>query len=337
MRVLVIGGSYFVGRAIVCHLLEAGAEVAVLNRGTRPVAGARQLVADRDRPATLEAALAGLAFDAVVDTSCYTGAQARDAWAALRGRFGCWLQLGSASVYTESHRFPVPEDAPVGRELQWGDYGEQKLAAEHALGACACADSAPAVVLRAPYIYGPGNDAPRERWLWARMLRGRPILIPNQGATSLQMLHSADLARAVEQAITAPLADLADNAPRPRLLRAGVEAAGGVVTWNVAHPEYHSIRDYVRALGAVAGVEPELCPVPVERLGIAARDFFPFRDLACVLDVERIRAELGWQPGYDFASRMRHTLASYDRDALRTERIDTDAEDAIRARLGPTP
>ena len=79
MRVLVLGGSVFIGRALVARLIAAGHRVEVLNRGSRTTPGARQRSADRDDEAALSTALHDCEVDWVVDVSCYSGEQASKA------------------------------------------------------------------------------------------------------------------------------------------------------------------------------------------------------------------------------------------------------------------
>jgi nucleoside-diphosphate-sugar epimerase len=67
MKVLVLGGSQFIGRTVVDRLLQGGHTVSILNRGSRKVAGVEQLVADRGDAHGLNQALAGRTFDGVID------------------------------------------------------------------------------------------------------------------------------------------------------------------------------------------------------------------------------------------------------------------------------
>src|SRR5690242_4787649 len=85
MRLLVLGGTHFLGRHVVTAALDRGHEVATFTRGVSgaPPEGARALRGDRDDPAALPAALDGWTPELVVDTSCQTRAAARNAAAAL--------------------------------------------------------------------------------------------------------------------------------------------------------------------------------------------------------------------------------------------------------------
>ena len=307
---LVLGGSYFVGRGIVDGLLEAGHRVSVLNRGTREVPNARQLVADRHQPEQLAAAVGDQRFDWIIDCCCYTAPEARSAYTALAAHARGWLHLSSAAVYADGAPIPAPEAGPLGASQVWGAYGLDKLAAERELEGLARSSATPIVALRAPYIYGPGENPDRDPWLWARLLRGRPILIPNQGATPIQFLHTQDLARAV--------LGIAAGCRKP-----------GFAVFNAAESTAYSIRSYVELLAEVARVSADLRPIDYARLGVTPRSFFPFRDTPCVLDVSTIRERLGWEAQLDLRQGLTHTLASHPRSDLVDSSLDTRAEDAL--------
>src|SRR5689334_20271491 len=102
--VLVLGGSYFIGRRTVEHLRAAGHRLFVLNRGSKPLPGVTQLVADRSSVEAMTTVLAGRTFDAVIDFSGYTRGDAEVALTALGGRFDHWITISSSAVYTDASR-----------------------------------------------------------------------------------------------------------------------------------------------------------------------------------------------------------------------------------------
>ena len=112
MRLLVLGGTLFLGRHVVTAALERGHDVATFTRGLTgaPPDGVRALHGDRDDPAALPRALEGWAPDVVVDTSCQTRAAARNAAAALAGVRG-YAFVSSLNAYRNWPPGPIgPED-----------------------------------------------------------------------------------------------------------------------------------------------------------------------------------------------------------------------------------
>jgi len=91
--VLILGGSGFVGSALVPKLLEANIKTSLLNRGTRSIPGTHQFNGDRNNlvaPPGLDSR-----YDAIIDTSCYTLKQARLAYELLGTRAALWINLSS--------------------------------------------------------------------------------------------------------------------------------------------------------------------------------------------------------------------------------------------------
>ncbi|RJT28510.1 NAD-dependent epimerase/dehydratase family protein [Mesorhizobium waimense] len=130
MRTLVIGGSGFVGHAVVRALVAEGHAVSVLNRRTRPLIGVEQLIADRNDAKAVTSALLDREFDCVIDTNAYTGEQARIMVTALAGRVTRAAVISSAAVYSDGAATPAREIAPAGGGSAWAEYGRGKVEVE---------------------------------------------------------------------------------------------------------------------------------------------------------------------------------------------------------------
>ena len=204
MRILVLGGSGFVGRAVASAAVSRGWDVTVFNRGLRdPVAGVRELAGDRLAPGGLDALRAGT-WDAIVDTwSAGAGAVAAAA-GLLRGRAGHFSYVSSRSVYLLDETgatAPVPtEDAPLVAVDDPG-YAGDKLRGEQA----ATAFAGPLLLARAGLILGPHEDIGRLPWWLNRLHRGGPTLAPGPRDLPLQYVDARDLAAFLLDAATAGL------------------------------------------------------------------------------------------------------------------------------------
>ena len=135
MRVLVLGGGSFAGRAVVEDALARGWEVTTFNRGRRPIAGAESLVGDRERPEDL-AVLAGRRWDIAVDTWSGAPRAAADSAAVLRDAVERYVYVSSGSVYAPPPPPGGDESAPTvdaSADAQDGDYAELKRGSELAL------------------------------------------------------------------------------------------------------------------------------------------------------------------------------------------------------------
>ncbi|WP_130512661.1 NAD-dependent epimerase/dehydratase family protein [Krasilnikovia cinnamomea] len=234
MRVLVLGGTGFVGRAVVDAAGERGYQVTVLNRGLRrpPGGGVRVLTGDRRRADGL-AALAGGDWDAVVDTWSGAPAVVRDAARALRGRAGHYTYVSSRSVYRPDAAAPFSEDTPVVRGS--ADAGDDvDYAALKRGGELGAQQFGAAVLLARPgLILGPYEDVGRLPWWLRRLAEGGPTLAPGPADLALQYVDARDLAAFVLDAAVQGRTGAYDvvspsgHTTMGELLRTANEVAGG--------------------------------------------------------------------------------------------------------------
>ncbi|MFB7085938.1 SDR family oxidoreductase [Streptomyces sp. NPDC056296] len=210
MRLLVLGGTEFVGRAVVEAALGRGWEVTVFHRGRHaPPPGVRSLHGDRTEPDGLTA-LADGTWDAVVDTWSAAPDAVRDAARLLRGRAGRYVYVSSCSVYAWTPPAGYTEDAPLvdGASADAGqtDYARDKRGAELAVLDAFGADRS--VLVRAGLILGPYENIGRLPWWLNRVARGGPVLAPGPRDLPLQYVDVRDLADwalgAVEQELSGP-------------------------------------------------------------------------------------------------------------------------------------
>ncbi|MFD7130132.1 NAD-dependent epimerase/dehydratase family protein [Streptomyces sp. NPDC059894] len=244
MRLLVLGGTEFVGRAVVEAALGRGWEVTVLNRGRHAaVPGARALVGDRTAPDGL-AALAGGEWDAVVDTWSSAPRAVHEAARLLRGRAGRYVYVSSCSVYSWAPPAGYTEDAPVveGAEADGGptDYARDKRGGELAAVGAFGADGS--LLVRAGLILGPYENVGRLPWWLNRIARGGPVLAPGPRDLPLQYVDVRDLAEwilgAVERGSSGPynLMSPQGHATIGGLLDACVRATGSAAELRWAAP-----------------------------------------------------------------------------------------------------
>jgi nucleoside-diphosphate-sugar epimerase len=193
MRLLVLGGTGFVGRATVDEAVARGDDVTVLNRGQRPpVQGVTALTGDRTAPGGLTA-LADGTWDLVVDTWSGAPRVVADAVAALQKRAGFYAYVSSRSVYAEGAGPPLTEDAPVvdaDPDAGATDYAADKRGGE--LAALRFGDDV--LLARAGLILGPYEDIGRLPWWLNRIAAGGPTLAPGPADLPLQYVDARDLA-----------------------------------------------------------------------------------------------------------------------------------------------
>jgi nucleoside-diphosphate-sugar epimerase len=190
MRLLILGGSGFVGRAIAEEAVARGDDVTVFNRGRRGApSGARVAVGDRSAPDGLAALAVDQSWDAVIDTwSAGAGAVGRTA-RLLSGRARHYGYVSSRSVYRWGATMPLTERTPLGDPREPG-YAGDKLRGEIA----AAEFDGPVLLARAGLILGPHEDVGRLPWWLGRLARGGPTLAPGPRVLPLQYIDVRDLA-----------------------------------------------------------------------------------------------------------------------------------------------
>ena len=195
MDLLVLGGSGFVGRALVDEGLSRGWRVTTLNRGTRPpVDGVTALTGDRAAPGGL-AALGDRSWDVVADTWSWAPAAVRTSAAVLAERADRYVYVSSRSVYSYPAAAGAAEDAPLvdasSSDTRFDDYARAKAGAEAGVTE-AFGDRG--ILLRAGLILGPHEDIGRLPWWLGRIARGGVVLAPGDPAAGIQFVDARDLA-----------------------------------------------------------------------------------------------------------------------------------------------
>jgi len=273
VKILVMGGTRFVGKPLVVQLLSEGHELTLFTRGKNPVpAGVEHLCGDRSTAEGL-AALQGRSFDVIVDSSGRTLDDSR----AVIERTGApshrFLYVSSAGVYADSELWPLNEDSPTDPQSRHSG----KLDTE----AWLTAEKIPFTSFRPTYIVGAGNYNPVESWFFDRIVHGRPVPLPGDGSTITQLGHVNDLASAMA-------------------LSLGVDAAANRV-YNCSSVQGITFNGLVAAAARACGKDPasvEIRSFDPAGLDKKARKAFPLRLAHFLTDVTRVQRELAWTPTY---------------------------------------
>ena len=198
MKILIIGGTVFLGRALVEVALSHGHQVTLFNRGrTNPdlFPQVEKLVGDRD--GNLKA-LAGRGWDAVLDTSGYVPRVVRQSVQALSAGVDHYTFISSLSVYADSSQPGVGEDGPLAtipdpsvEEITGDTYGALKALCEQVV-----AETLPgrSLILRPGLIVGPHDRSDRFTYWPHRVAQGGQVLVPGSPGRLLQFIDVRDLA-----------------------------------------------------------------------------------------------------------------------------------------------
>jgi len=329
MKVLVIGGTLFIGRHLVRELTKAGHDVTVLHRKRGHDLGKRigEITADRNDGAAMRQALAGNRFDVVFDNAYdwergTTAAQVEATVRACGDRLSRYVFMSSVAAYGDGLNHY--EGDPLAPDNHPDPYSRNKATTERMLFRLHQRTGFPVTTFRPPFVYGPGNPYYREAFFWDRMRAGRPVIIPGDGHRLMQFVYIHDLVAACVRCLEEP-------------------AAAGEA-FNIGNPRPISQSELVAILGQVAGVEAEAVRVPRETIQQYGGDpmgkpayFGVYFDLPAITEnVTKVSRVLKIKPT-PFEQGLKATYRAY----LRTQRppIDVTLEDRLieTARMRTAP
>jgi 2'-hydroxyisoflavone reductase len=211
LRVLILGGTGFIGPHLVHRTLAGGHELTIFTRGrSEPRLHAElfedveNLVGDRDGDLS---ALEGRQWDVVIDNSGYTPQQVRATARLLADSVDQYIFTSTRGVYAGFTHSPMDEDAPVGiagvPPSEWDGYGPLKALAEWEVEEAFPDGTA---IVRPPIITGPGDRTDRFTFWYHRVDRGGEVLAPGDPDDPIQYVDVRDLVEFVlhmaEQRIT---------------------------------------------------------------------------------------------------------------------------------------
>lgn len=300
MRVLIMGGTRFIGVYLTKILVEQGHDVVLFNRGNKPapLEGLKQIKGDRTNPAQLTERLSGEKFDAIFDNNGRELSDTQPLVEIFKGRVQHFIYMSSAGVYLKSDEMPHIE----------GDLVDPKSRhkGKHETEAYLAAAGIPFTSIRPTYIYGPRNYNELEAWFFDRIVRERTIPIPGNGMNITQFGHVKDLAMAMSHVL-------------------GNQQAIGQV-YNISGDRYVTFDGLARACAVAAGKSPEdlkIVHYDPKKFDFGKRKAFPMRVQHFFADIHKAKTELNWQPEYDLISGLKD---SFENDYLASGRHQSDID-----------
>ena len=334
MKILLIGGSGFIGRFTAEQLLQSGHSVTVFHRGKTSVPqGLEEILGDRQFLQDHQPEFRRQKFDVVVDFVLSSGRQALQLMDTFRGLAGRVVALSSMDVYRamgvfygfepgDVQELPLTEDSDlrtsrnvysaealkkVRSVYDWIGDEYDKIPVEQAVLSDA---KLPGTVLRLPMIYGPGDPLHRFHPVLKRIDDGRKQIIFADDVAPLRTPRGyvEDVAAAVALATTSP------------------QAAGRV--YNVSEAESFGELDWARKIAAATGWAGEFVVLPHDRT--PAHLLWPGNTAQhMVASSERIRKELGYRELLPREEAIHRTIAweRADPPADALAQFNYDAED----------
>lgn len=316
MKILILGGTRFIGYTLLGELLIQGHDVTILNRGVTEASipdSVERIQADRDDDDSVSRALQNRSFDAAFDISAYTAEQLQGSLRALTGKVGHYIFTSTTAVYFGNLVYPIREHDRLMPDERGGAYGWNKILAERALGLWSQNTGVPFSVIRPSYVYGAGtNSLGREPAFFYRLEHDRPLLLPTRGIPLAHLVHVDDIAQMFISCLGNP------------------HSYGQ--TYNGAGPDYASLRGWFNAMADAVGVAPKIVSVPDE-LTPAMRSF-PYQTRRCVIySTEKAQRELEYVPRWSTVSGLAQSYEWYKRELSASFLLDLTEDDEILAKI----
>jgi nucleoside-diphosphate-sugar epimerase len=326
MKILVIGGTTFIGKLLVTELHHAGHEISILHRKNRHGFSKKiiNLTADRNDADSIRKALGRQRFDAVYDIAYDwehgTTAQQVEATALIFDGFvSRYVFMSSVAAYGDGLNHH--EGDALAPDDHRDPYVRNKAMSERALFRLHQRTGFPVVTIRPPYVYGPGNPFYREAFFWDRMRAGRKIILPSEGHRLMQFVYVEDLVRMAVKVLDSR------------------NAIGHA--FNSANARALTQHEVVNELARAAGMkEPELVSIPRERiLQLGGSAFGPklyfgyYYDLPAITEViTKAQRMLAFRPT-DFTAGLKTTYKAYLKQR-NFPKPDFTFEDELLGRFG---
>lgn len=312
MRILIMGGTRFIGVYLTKILLEQGHEVVLFNRGKKPapVEGIQQIHGDRTDASQIKEKLSSENFDAIFDNNGRELSDTQPLADIFKGKVKHLVYMSSAGVYLKTDQLPhIEGDAIDPKSRHKGKHETESYLIEQGL---------PFTSIRPTYIYGPQNYNDVEAWFFDRIVRDRPIPVPGNGLHITQLGHCKDLANAMAAVL-------------------GNEKAIAQI-YNISGERYVTFDGLARACAIAAGKSPDELKIvhyDPKKFDFGKRKGFPLRVQHFFASINKAMIELNWKPEYDLISGLKD---SFQNDFITSGRdkaeVDLSVDDEILKAIG---
>ncbi|RAM49012.1 MAG: 3-beta hydroxysteroid dehydrogenase [Hapalosiphonaceae cyanobacterium JJU2] len=303
MRILIMGGTRFIGVYLTQLLVQQGHEIVLFNRGNRPVPikGVGQITGDRTDTTRLKEKLSQENFDVIFDNNGRELTDTQPLAEIFQGRVQNFVYMSSAGVYLKSDQMPHIE----------GDVVDPKSRhkGKHETEAYLTQQGIPFTSIRPTYIYGPQNYNDLEAWFFDRIVRDRPIPIPGNGLHMTQLGHVKDLATAMTKVL--------GNSQAIRQI------------YNISGDRFVTFDGLARACAVAAGKSPDEIKIvhyDPKKFDFGKRKAFPLRTQHFFASVNKAMTQLDWTPEYDLISGLKD---SFENDYLVSGRNQAEIDFSI--------
>ena len=268
-KILIIGGTRFVGPSLIKNLLNSKDKITVFSRGNNYNNSidkrVKRIFGDRDVESDLNK-LDGKSYDVVYDMCCYNLEQIKKLIPHIKTTH--LVFFSTSAVYKKPIFFPLKENDVTGEWNSFGDYGVNKRSVEKYLLKKGVETGFKITIIRPVYILGENNYFDRENYYFSRLLKNEPILMPGCGQALIQFCFLEDVATAL---YAIPL----NQKKQTEIV-------------NLGSDEYISVIGFINLCAKISQKTPRIMQLNMAELGLDEERFYdnlyPFPNVSLILD-----------------------------------------------------
>ena len=283
MKILVMGGTRFVGKSLVKKLLSKNYDIDIFTRGNKTNPENTNLIkGDRNNLESI-LKLKNKKYDVIYDISGRELEQTKILLENLDNSFDRYIYVSSAGVYKDSYQFPLSENSPIDPNSRH----KGKFETEDWL----IQQNIPFTSFRPTYIYGPGNYNKIENWFFERLFNLKAIPIPSDGSLITQLGHVSDLTDVMIRCLNFQISK--NN------------------IYNCSGDQGITIKGLIYLCTEICGLninDISLKSFDYENLDPKSRKGFPIRLNHYQVNISKIKNHLDWIPRFDLLSGLKDSF-----------------------------
>ncbi len=283
MKILVMGGTRFVGKSLVKKLLSKNYDIDIFTRGNKTNPENTNLIkGDRNNLESI-LKLKNKKYDVIYDISGRELEQTKILLENLDNSFDRYIYVSSAGVYKDSYQFPLSENSPIDPNSRH----KGKFETEDWL----IQQNIPFTSFRPTYIYGPGNYNKIENWFFERLFNLKAIPIPSDGSLITQLGHVSDLTDVMIRCLNFQISK--NN------------------IYNCSGDQGITIKGLIYLCTEICGLNKNdisLKSFDYENLDPKSRKGFPIRLNHYQVNISKIKNHLDWIPRFDLLSGLKDSF-----------------------------
>ena len=300
MKILVMGGTRFVGKSLVQKLILQNHDIDIFTRGNNPnPKGSNLIKGDRNNLEDI-LKLKNKKYDIVFDISGRELSQTKILIESINENFDRFVYVSSAGVYQDNQELPINEKDPISKDSRHiGKYESEKWLIDNKI---------PFTSFRPTYIYGPGNYNKIENWFFERIISLKKVPIPFDGSLITQLGHVSDLTDAMIKCLSQ------------------IKTKNNI--YNCSGEKGITIKGLVMICADVCNIDRnniELLSFDYRKLDPKSRKSFPIRLNHYHTSISKIKEDLNWEPKYNLINGLQNSFQNDFKSKLNsTFNFDSD-------------